>query len=135
MKLDAIMSEIAEKVTGFTGVNVFDYPVDTVTPPAGVMSYPERIEYDTTYKHGVTVIHGLQLWMIAGRSDSKTALSRVAQWAATSGKQSIKQFVDGNNYATCDDVSVTDCRFETFPVAEIEYVVAVMLLQISCSGE
>ncbi len=134
MNLEAVMVEIAEKMSAFVGFNVFDYPVDSVTPPAGLLSYPEAIEYDTTYGNAVMGFNDLPLYLVTGRADSKEARNQIAKWVDPLGLNSVKAFLDRENYNSCDHVHVHSARFDTIAIAGIEYVVAIFRLDVTGEG-
>ncbi len=134
MNLKEVMEEIADKLKHFTGLNVFDYPVDSVTPPAGILSYPERIEYDVTYQAGEMMFWNLPVYMVTDRVDSKSARNQVAKWTDPNGVNSVKTYLDKENYNSCDDVQVVSATFDTMTVAGIDYLVAVFELNVTGEG-
>jgi hypothetical protein len=135
MKLADVMDELSAKLEIFHKLNVFAYPVDTITPPGGVVGYPEQIEYDTTYGRGVDMFRGIQLFMVAGRISTLQARNDVSEWTAGRGPRSVKQFLDGSDYNSCDDVCVTSATFDTFSIADVDYIVAVFSIDVSGPGE
>ena len=135
MNLTLVMEEVAEKLKTFTGINVFDYPIDSVTPPAGILSYPERIAYDETYGRGEDMFLGLPLYMVTDRVDSKSARIQVSEWTDPVGHNSVKKYLDKENYTSCSSVHVVNATFDTMTVAGIDYLVAVFELNVSGEGE
>lgn len=135
MKLKDVMEEIAGKLSLFTGLNVFDYPIDSVTPPAGILSYPDRIEYDITYGRGEDMFWNLPVYMITDRVDSKSARNQVSEWTDPTSINSVKTFLDSEAYGSCGSVLVVNATFDTMSIAGIDYLVAVFELNISGEGE
>jgi hypothetical protein len=134
MNLQRVMEEIAEKLKMFTGMNVFDYPVDTVIPPAGILSYPERIAYDETYGRGEDMFFNLPVFMVTDRADSKSARNQISEWTDPTGLKSVKTFLDRETYNSCDSVSVPNATFDVMTVAGIDYLVAIFELNVSGEG-
>lgn len=135
MNLEKVMEEIADKLKLFTGLNVFDYPVDSVSPPAGILSYPERIEYDVTYGRGEDMFWNLPLYMVTGRADSKSARNQASDWTDPAGTQSVKTFLDKESYSACGSVQVVNATFDSMSIAGIDYLAAVFELNVSGEGE
>lgn len=135
MKLKAVMEELGDKLRLFTGINVFDYPVDTVTPPAGIISYPERIEYDVTYDRGGDMFWNLPVYMVTDRVDSKSARNQISEWTDPTSNNSVKAYLDKENYSSCDSIQVVNATFDTMSIAGIDYLVAVFELNVSGEGE
>lgn len=128
------MEEIADKLSMFTGINVFSYPTDSVSPPAGILSYPEKIQYDETYGRGEDIFETLPLYMITNRTDSKSARNQMSDWTDPKGNRSVKTFLDTQKYSFCEAVLVTNATFDTVDIAGVEYTCVVFELNISGEG-
>lgn len=135
MNLKSVMEEIAEKLSLFTGISVFDYPVDSVTPPAGILGYPDSIDYDVTYQRGEMSFTNLPVYMITDRTDSKSARNQVAVWTDPSHSSSVKQYLDKENYTSCDSVNVINATFDVMTISGIDYLVAVFECNVTGEGE
>ncbi len=133
MKLKDVMEEMADKLKLFTGHNVFSYPVDSLSPPAGVIGYPESITYDETYQQGEMMFNSLPVWLVTGRTDSESARNQASEWTDPQGANSVKRYLDVQNYSSCDDVQVGNATFDVFAVGGIEYLVVVF--DVTVTGE
>jgi hypothetical protein len=134
MNLQLVMEEIADKLRAFTGLNVFDYPVDTVTPPAGILSYPDSINYDESYQSGEMTYSNLPVYMVTDRADSKSARNQVSTWTDPHSAESVKAYLDRENYNHCEDVQVVKATFDVMSIAGVDYLVAVFSLEVSGEG-
>lgn len=134
MNLKAVMEEVAAKLHMFTGHNIFSYPVDSVTPPAGIVSYPERIEYDITYNRGEDMFWGLPVYMITDRVDSESARNQVSQWADPTSVKSVKAYLDKETYSSCDSIQVVNATFDTMVIGGIDHLIIAFELNVSGSG-
>jgi hypothetical protein len=134
VNLNDVMDELASALAGVTGLRVFGYPPPTIVPPAGVVSYPEAIDYDQTYGRGMDKISKLPIIVIVGKANDKAARNTAAGWAAGSGSTSIKQALESHGYSSCDDVSVTECGFDVISVGAIDYVATTFMLDIVGRG-
>lgn len=134
MNLSTVMQEIGTVLDGVTGLRVTAHPPGSVTPPAGVVGYPDRISYDQTYGRGLDVIEGLTVLLLAGRVTARSARDAVGGWTAGSGPTSVKAALEGHAWTSCDDVHVVAAEFDTLTVAGVDYVAAMFELRIAGSG-
>ena len=81
------------------------------------------------------MFRSMPVYMVTGRADMKSARDTVSAWTDGGGNQSLKRFLDNERYTSCDDVTVLSAEFDIFKLAGIDYVVAVLMLDISGSGE
>lgn len=134
MNLGAVMDEVGAVLGTVSGLRVFDYPPPTLVPPAGVVSYPERVKFDETYGRGMDRIIGLPVLLVEGKANDRAARDRVARWAAGGGDGSIKAVFESHDWVSCDVVTVTECTFDVVQVAGIDYIAALFSLDIAGSG-
>jgi hypothetical protein len=134
MKLDLVMDEIAGALGGITGLRVFGYPPPTVVPPAGIVSYPERINYDQTYGRGMDRISALPVILVVGKATDRAARDTAAGWAAGSGARSVKAVLEAATYTSCEVLTVTSCSFDVVTIAGVDYIAAMFELDIAGSG-
>jgi hypothetical protein len=88
-------------------VTSFDYPVETVTPPAVIVGYPTTIDYDATFARGADRAV-FPVWFVCGRVVDKSTVTMVS--AAVSGVGDIKSAIESNAtlLTVVDTVRVTD---------------------------
>jgi hypothetical protein len=134
MKLDLVMDEVAAALGQITGLRMFAYPPPTVVPPAGIVSYPERIDYDQTYGRGMDRIVGLPVVLVVGKAVDRAARDTAARWAAGSGAGSVKAVLEAATYTTCDVLTVTSCSFDVVTIAGVDYIAAMFSLDIAGQG-
>lgn len=134
MNLNEVMDEVAEVLGTITGLRVFGYPPPTVSPPAGIVSYPESVDYDQTYGRGMDRINGLPVILVVGKATDRSARDKVAGWAAGSGPNSVKAVLEAHDWDSCDVLSVTDCTFDVVTIAAIDYLAAMFSLDVAGSG-
>lgn len=134
MNLKDVMEEIAEKLRTFLGVTAYSYPTDTVVPPAAILSFPDRIAYDVTYRQGEAFFWNLPLYMVTNRVDGKTARNVLSEWADVNGNKSIQQYLSNTRYSTCGSVQVVNATFDVVTIAGIDYMAVVFELNVSGEG-
>jgi hypothetical protein len=73
MNLADVMDEAATVLGTITGLRVTAWPPGSVVAPAGIVSYPDRIEYDQTYGRGTDRIAGIPFVLVAGKATERPA--------------------------------------------------------------
>lgn len=134
MNLAEVMDEIATVMSGITGLNVFAYPVGSLTAPAGYVSYPQEIMYDETAGRGSDRFVDLPIVLVNGRADSEGARDAVAVWTAGDGPGSVKALMEAHTWQSCDLVTVTTCEFDGERIAGTEYLAAMFKATVDGDG-
>lgn len=135
MNLNMIMDEVGARLADISGLRVFDYPPPTVVPPAGIVSYPERIHYDQTYGRGMTTVEGLPVIVIVGKATDRTARDTVASYVADTGALSVKTALEqGRDTLAWDDAQVVESSFDVLTIAGVDYIAAIFSVNFACQG-
>lgn len=136
MDLAAVMDEIATSVRTVDGLEgrTFAYPPPSVNGLAGIVSYPDRIDYDQTYGRGMDTIADLPVLIVVGKATDRTARDRVAQYAAGSGALSVKAAIEADPHTAFDDVHVTSCEFDVVTIAAADYISAMFRMDVRGQG-
>jgi hypothetical protein len=122
--LYAIMGEVAAAVNSITGLRVANWGDRSVSPPAALVTLPDRIEFDQTYRRGSDVMTDLCVVIIVGQGVHRTGLRQLAAYCAGSGSKSIKQAVEAAAYSAASMVTVTRCEFRPLDFAGTAYDIA-----------
>ena len=95
--------------------NVYDFPAEAVTTPAGVVGYPTSIDFDQVFARGKD-LYRLPFWVLVGKTGTADARDAVSDVLSDAG--SVKALLDGNHDFNCvrGDVSV---RVLSAEVAEV----------------
>lgn len=136
MNVKDVRDEIAAKLATVSGLRVFAYNVDKLSPPAAVVSPPERIEFDQTYGRGSDKIT-LMVTVFVSRSDARSAEAELSAYMDGSGPKSIKALVDSsdtNAYDSCDTVTVTTAEVLYDSIGGTPVQVAEFTVEITGSG-
>jgi hypothetical protein len=134
MRLNDVMDEVALAFGEVTGLNSYGWPEASPALPAVVMNYPEGVDYDQTYDRGEDTITDLQAIVLIGNPQDRDTRDKAAQWADGDGPTSIKNFIEGYAYTSCDDVQVIRATFESGPVAGIPCLHIVFSCNVTGSG-
>lgn len=136
MDLAAVMDEIGASVRSVQGLEgrTFAYPPPTVPGVAGIVSYPDRIDYDQTYGRGMDRIADLPVLIVVGQATDRGARDRVAQYAAGSGALSVKAAIEAGTHTSFDDIQVKSCEFDVVTIGAIDYICAMFRMDIAGQG-
>jgi hypothetical protein len=135
VRLDKVMDEVAAALREITGLSVLSHPPETLTPPAGYVSYPQSVDYDETYGRGQDQFTNLPIVLVASKVTTKAARDRVTQWASGDGPKSVKRALESWRWQTCDDLTVTSCEFDVERVAGVPYLAAMFKATVVGPGE
>lgn len=133
MKLDDVMDEVAARLGTIAGLRVFPYPADSVSPPAAIVSYPEKYTFDETYGRGMDRMT-LPVVVVVGKPTDRASRDRIAQYCDGAGPASVKAAVEAGKYVACDTVRVTGIEFDVVTVAGTDYLAALFDLDIAGAG-
>lgn len=133
MNLNLVMDQLGAQLDTITGLRVYDYDADQVTPPAAKIVLPDEIIYDETYGRGSDKIL-LPVLVIVGKSSDRAARDTLAAYASGSGATSIKAVVEAGTYTAFDTVRVAHAEFDTVRIAGADYLAALFDLDIAGTG-
>lgn len=134
MNLTNLMKECAAVMGDLTGLRVSDYPPETISAPAGYVSYPESVDFDQTYGRGSDKVVGLPIVLLAGKATSRSARDTVSAWSAGGGDQSVKAKFEAHGWTSCDDLTISSVRFDVEQVAGVPYLAAIFTADAIGSG-
>lgn len=134
MNLAPIMDEMAARLKTVGGLRVSAQPPKTIVPPAAIVSYPESINYDQTYAHGMTRVNGLKVWLVVGNVTDRSARDALASYVAESGAKSVKLALEGGTSPAWDDLHVVSVEFDVITIASVDYIAAGLTINLACQG-
>lgn len=139
MNLEAVMVEVASVVKPVEGIRqAFPHPIPRASATGGtaIVSYPEQIEFGITYGRRFDRIVGLAVVLIVGKVTERTALDRLSTLVDPAGTLADSAVVrlDQHVWQSCDDLTVSDCTFDTVTVASIDYLAATLSANVVGPG-
>lgn len=135
MNLSDVMDEVAVKlrtIPSLTG-RTYEWPPGSITPPAAFVAYPGPGTYDVTYRRGTDRCEGSCL-VLLGRPTERSTRDALTGYADGSGAESVKAAVDGDDYDSCDSVTVTGWDVDVVSVGGTDYLAVVFPLDIIGRG-
>lgn len=134
MNPNDIADELAARLGTIDGLRVSDHPPGSVSPPAGIVSYPERIEFDQLYGRGMDRISNWPIVIVVGKASDRSARVRIMDYAAGTGEKSVKQVLESGAYESFDTIRVASCEFDVVSIAAVDYIAALFSLDIAGPG-
>lgn len=133
MILGTVMDEVGTALGTISGLRVYDFPADQISPPAAVLAYPDQVTYDGTYGRGMDRLT-IPVLVMVGKVEDRTARDNLVPYADGSGSKSIKAAVEAGTYTACDTVRVTQVTFDVVTVGGVDYAAALFDLDITGPG-
>ena len=133
MILAEVMDALAGALDGVGGLRGYGWPVDTVTPPAGIVGYPELIAFDATYQRGSDT-WTVPVWVVVGKASTRAARDALSAFVAGSGARSVKAALEAGPYTVLDDVHVVSAEPDLYSLAGVEYLAAKFTVNIIGTG-
>lgn len=134
MDLNDVMDEIATQLDTISGLRVHDHPPGSVTPPAGIVSYPDRVDFDETYGRGMDRIRNLPVVVVVGKATDRTARTRINGYASATGASSVKAVLEAGTYTSFSTIRVASVEFDVVTIGTIDYIAAMFALDIAGQG-
>lgn len=122
--ISAIRDGIQVRLATIAGLRAFDLVKDQIPVPCAMVSFPERIEYDTTYGAGrVTLTIPVRVY--ASRASERAGQDRLDGYLASSGASSVKAAIESDRTlgGACESVQVPIMReYGTYTFNAVEYL-------------
>lgn len=133
MNVDEVMTEIAARLDTIEGLRVHDHPVDSINPPAAIVSLPQ-ITFDLTYGRG-SDRYALPVVLAIGKVHDKASRANIAPYVAGSGDKSFKAVLEADDdYTAFDSLRIVSVEFDVITWGAVEYLTATFLLDITGDG-
>lgn len=134
MDVQAVVEEIGTELDKISGLRVFEFPADKVTPPAALVILPDEVLYDQTYGRGMDRMT-IPVLVVVGRQFDRSASEKLAGYMSGSGSTSIKKTInDKSSWTDCDTVVVTRSEFDVATIGGVEYFAALFDLDVTGEG-
>lgn len=110
MTPNGVRAGLGTALDTITGLRVFDYVPDSLSPPAAVVE-PLEVDYDEAMKRGLDVYRAFVL-VIVGRMSDRSSQDRLDAYVAGSGASSVKAALEANRTlgGACSTLQVTSAR-------------------------
>lgn len=126
--------ELTAALKTVAGLNVPEWGVQRVHPPAALISLPDRITYDETYQRGTDKYEDVQVIVLVAHPTKPEARREIATYADGSGATSVKQAIEAHTYTSCTEPHVAWAEFRDVTYADTPYLACIFHLEISGKG-
>lgn len=137
MNLDDVVEDLRAALDTITDLRVPEWGVKSITPPAALVTLPQRIDFDQTYVRGSDRYPDLEVYVLVAHPSDRRSVREVAPYCAGAGPKSVKQAIESYAYTACDkgSVRVVSCEFESVRFAENPYLAAIFHVDLTGDGE
>ncbi|GAA5119125.1 hypothetical protein [Haloechinothrix salitolerans] len=133
MILNDVMDEVGAQLDTITGLRVWDYPPNKITPPAAIVAYPDSIGFDETYGRGSDRIT-LPVLVVVGKVSDRASRKDLAVYCDGAGTSSIKAVLEAGSYTAFDTIRVTSIDFDVVTISGVDYAAALFDVDIFGQG-
>lgn len=134
MNVAAVMEQLGDALEFINGLRVFRYPPDAITAPAGIIAYPDDINYATSYQRGMDRMT-VPVIIAVGKVSDRASAKQLAEYMSGSGTKSIKVVLDGyESYTAMDSVTVTRAETDVLVMGGVEYITAIFEVDVVGQG-
>jgi hypothetical protein len=129
-----VMEEVAGRLSLLTGLRVHASPPGSVTPPAAVVSFPGEWLPGESYGRGMATMT-VPVVLVVGVPTERQTRDLMAKYLDDTGPLSIVQAFDTGSYVSFDNVKISRIEFDVVPIGSIDYMAAVIELEITGQGK
>lgn len=124
LALPAVMDGLGAAL-GTLFARVFDYPPDSVSPPAAIVGYPTVWSYDATYRRGRDTAV-FPVTVVVGKVSDRASRDVLAPYVTGDGASSVKVAIEADRTlgGAAGSCSVRGAEFATVTIAAVEYLAA-----------
>ncbi len=138
MDLSDVMDAVADRLRTIDRIadRTFAYPPLKVEAPAGIVAYPDSIDFDATYGRGLDMIRGLEVTIVEGKVSDRDARDRIAPYVAGTGLSSVKAVLEAGPHTgePWDDLHVLSVAFDVVTLAGTDYMAATFKIDLAGPG-
>lgn len=134
MNLNSVADELTTVLDTIAGLRVFGYPPPTVVPPAGIVSYPDRVDFDETYGRGMDRIRDWPLVVVVGKATDRMARERIYEYTSATGSNSLKAVLEAHVWTSLAALRIASVEFDVVSIAGVDYIAALFHLDIAGQG-
>lgn len=133
MILVDVMEEIGEALGVLPDVNVYAHPVDSITPAAAIVQFP-NMDFDTAFQRGLDRWEG-GIILAVSRVWDRAALTAISPFVSGAGGGSVHAALRDHTWTTCTYARATNLLWPNgYQVAGVDYVAARFTLDIAGPG-
>jgi hypothetical protein len=129
MIVGTVMDQIGSRLDTIDGLRVHAYEKDEIQVPAGLVSLPGMINYQTTFGPGYCQLT-IEVTILVSKVDDKIRRDKIAPYADSRGSRSVRAVLEGGTYTAFDSLEVRTGRFLVVNIAGDDYLAFVVAIDI-----
>lgn len=133
MIIKNVMKDIGDRLDTINPLRVHPYEADEISVPAGLVSLPSNINYQTTYGSGVNDIL-LEVTVLVSKVGARARLEQISPYADSEGQKSVAQVLETGTYSAFDSLQVMSSRFMIVNIAGDDYLACIFLVEVIGPG-
>lgn len=135
MNVTAVMEALAGRLATIDGLRAYGFPVQSVSPPAAIVTWPSAYTFDATYGRGHDDLELFVVVVVGQPRDAKATRDRLSGYLEGSGASSIKAVLEREPFPEpVERLRVRGVEIDIMSIAGAEYVTAVFDVQIDGRG-
>lgn len=135
MNVDTVMKELGTAASTITGLRVYPWAANSVTPPGLIFGLPDEITPNETYARGGMRIRDLPAIVLVGQASKRTALAELSAYCAGSGAKSlVTAWQNYTGYTQIHAITVARIELDAVKLAATDYLAAIFHLDVIGAG-
>ena len=135
MKIKDVIAELRAALGTVAGLRVPEFGVSQIQTPAAVVAFPQRVEYDKSYKRGMDMLPDVPIVVLVGRASDRSAHAKITAYADGAGASSVKAALEAYAYTKIFTLVVTWAEFEEVEYAGTPYQGIIFHCEITGNGQ
>lgn len=120
------MGQIGDRLQTISGLRVFDFPPDSLQPPAAVVAWP-TVRYDSVMARGADDAT-FEVHVLVGKASDRSAQQQLSLYVDGAGSKSIKTAIEGGTVG--DSCRVSGATVSVMTVGGNEYLAATFSVDV-----
>lgn len=93
--LTGIIDGLEVRLATISGLRTYEYPADTISPPAAIVSLPETVAYDTVMARGADMWN-MSVVVFVAKATDRAWRTKMATYLDGTGANSVKTAIEGD---------------------------------------
>lgn len=131
LAVNAVMDGLGVRLATISGLRVFDFAPDSISPPAAIVSLPDNVEYDVAMFRGADRLT-IPVHVLVGKVSDRNARDRLGDYLAGTGATSVKTAIEADKTlgGAADSVRVESATVSVITIAGMEFLSATFIVDV-----
>lgn len=125
------MDGLGTRLATITGLRIYDFPPDSLAVPAAIVSFPDSIDYDSTFGRGSDECT-IPVHVVIGKVSDRNARDQLVLYLNGTGTKSIKAVIEADVTlnGSAQTSRVTIATIQTVSMSGAEYLSARFMVHV-----